>query len=165
MAEPMDDAALERLVESLRRILVGIRRQADAFDLVLAALLDRRLAGGALVRLVDEVEELGRTLTNMANSLPDEVAGAVEPDPIATVKLTVGSTVQIKMSGKQMIGEVVNRNDAIVRVTPVHDDCTSVQVTGIAPGTTHITLTARADSPAVVELIEVIVDGLDPRRN
>lgn len=81
-------------------------------------------------------------------------------DRPTTLTVTVNSTARLQMRGKQVIENVVNEREAIARVAPIIDDPTTVQITGVQPGTTVITLTSRADPPArpVVERVEVIVE-------
>lgn len=93
-------------------------------------------------------------------------AGADAPPPPKpvdrpiTLTVTVNTTARLQMKGKQVIETVVNERESIARILPVQDDPTTVQITGLQPGTTRVTLTSRADAPMkpVVEVIDVIVE-------
>lgn len=54
--------------------------------------------------------------------------------------VTVGQTVRLQMSNKKPISKVFNEKPGIVRVSPITDDPTTIQVTGLAPGIVRITL-------------------------
>ncbi len=54
--------------------------------------------------------------------------------------VTVGQTVRLQMTSKKPIAKVFNDKPLIVRVSPVGDDPTTVQITGLAPGIATITL-------------------------
>ena len=54
--------------------------------------------------------------------------------------VTVGQTVRIQMTSKKPIAKVFNEKPAIVRVSPVADDPTTIQVTGLMPGIVRISL-------------------------
>jgi hypothetical protein len=59
------------------------------------------------------------------------------------IVITVGQTVRLQMSTKKPIAKVFNDRPGIVRVSPVDDDPTTIQVTGLAPGMAHISLIDR----------------------
>jgi len=56
------------------------------------------------------------------------------------IVITVGQTVRLQMSSKKPIAKVFNDKPGIVRVSPVDDDPTTIQVTGLAPGIARISL-------------------------
>jgi pilus assembly protein CpaC len=97
-------------------------------------------------------------------------AGEVAPPPRVdqpakegkrTLTVTVNTTIRLQMKGKQPIETVINERENIARITPVDQEPTMIQITGLQPGTTQLTLTSRADPPrekAVTEYIEVIVE-------
>jgi hypothetical protein len=77
-------------------------------------------------------------------------AGAGEP-AARQVTLTVNGTVRLQMTGKKLIKTVLNERPDVARVSAVMDDPTSVLVTGLAPGTTRITLIAADGAEEVCE--------------
>jgi hypothetical protein len=56
------------------------------------------------------------------------------------IVVTVGQTVRLQMSNQKPISKVFNEKPAIVRVSPVDNDPTTIQITGLAPGIVRITL-------------------------
>jgi len=54
--------------------------------------------------------------------------------------VTVGQTVRIQMTSKKPIAKVFNEKPGVVRVTPVADDPTTIQVTGLMPGIVRLAL-------------------------
>jgi Pilus formation protein N terminal region len=56
------------------------------------------------------------------------------------IVVSVGQTVRLRMSSKKPIAKVFNEKPAIVNISPVDGDPTTIQVTGLSPGIVRITL-------------------------
>jgi hypothetical protein len=70
--------------------------------------------------------------------------GAAEPKLASrSLSLSVGKTIRLQMSKKQVIRTVVVDRDGILRIVPALDDPASVLVTGLAPGKVRVVLTAE----------------------
>lgn len=88
---------------------------------------------------------LGLTVLLAASVVLAQDKPAVNAAKKAEVKkrqftVTVGQTVRLQMTSKKPIAKVFNEKPLIVRVSPVVDDPTTVQVTGLMPGIVTITL-------------------------
>lgn len=104
---------------------------------------------------------LGGAETVRAQNKPvDEVAPPPRLAGSRPLNVPVGSTIPVQMKGKLPIATVVNQKEGVARVTPIANDPNTVQVTGLTPGMTTLTLTSQpeAGKPAVTEIIEVTVE-------
>src|SRR5882724_1416405 len=72
----------------------------------------------------------------------------------AALIVPINGTQRVQMKTGKRIRTVINERDTTARVTEVQGDPSSVLITGLAPGTTKITLT---DIDGKSETIEVIV--------
>jgi pilus assembly protein CpaC len=66
---------------------------------------------------------------------------AAQDAPAPTVIVPINATKTLQMKDKQRIKTVQNQDGNIARVSPIQNDPTSVLVTGLMAGTTHVTLT------------------------
>jgi len=92
---------------------------------------------------------------------PPRVDPGKAADAERNLTVTVGTTTRLQMKGKQVIETVINERENVARITPIEGDATMIQITGLQPGTTQLTLTSRGDPPrekAVTEIIRVIVE-------
>jgi pilus assembly protein CpaC len=90
-------------------------------------------------------------------SLPQTVARAQAPEapPSASALIVpINGTVQIQMSTKKKIQNILNSQPTVARTQPVIGDPTKILVTGLEAGVTHITLT---DEDKKVEELDVVV--------
>jgi hypothetical protein len=62
------------------------------------------------------------------------------PPKSRSVDVAVGRTVLLQMTSKKPIKTVINDNAAVVRVTALPDDPTTVMLTGLAVGVARLTL-------------------------
>src|SRR4051812_6155036 len=76
----------------------------------------------------------------------------VEAPAARQVTVTVNGTVRLRMTGNKLIKTVLNERPDVARVSAVMDDPTSVLVTGLAVGSTRITLIAADGTEEVCEL-------------
>jgi pilus assembly protein CpaC len=86
-------------------------------------------------------------------------APAQQPPPQPAVRgnaltVPINGTQRVQMSTKQPIKTVINEKENVARVRPVQGDPTSLLITGLEPGMTHLTLT---DATGVQESLDVIV--------
>jgi pilus assembly protein CpaC len=90
-------------------------------------------------------------------SLPQTAARAQAPPatPSASALIVpINGTVQIQMSTKKRIANILNSRDSVARTQPVIGDPTKILVTGLEAGVTHITLT---DEDKKVEELDIVV--------
>ncbi len=88
-------------------------------------------------------------------------APAQEPPPppklpplTGTLIVPIGGTQRLQMSKKQVIARAINRNEAVLRVSPVYGDPTTVLLTGLEPGVAVVTL---IDEKNAEESFQIIV--------
>jgi pilus assembly protein CpaC len=89
--------------------------------------------------------------------LPQTAARAQAPPATpgaAALIVPINGTVQIQMSTKKRIANILNSRDIVARTQPVIGDPTKILVTGLEAGVTHITLT---DEDKKVEELDVVV--------
>jgi pilus assembly protein CpaC len=89
------------------------------------------------------------------------LGGAVLAGPVAaqeapppTVLVPINATKKLQMSNKQRIKTVQNQDGNVARISPIQDDPTSVLITGLMAGTTHVALT---DVQNQTEQFDVVV--------
>jgi pilus assembly protein CpaC len=78
-----------------------------------------------------------------------------KPPPLSgTLIVPIGGTQRLQMSKKQVISKAINRNEAVLRVSPVYGDPTTVLLSGLDPGVAVVTL---IDEKNLEENYQVIV--------
>jgi pilus assembly protein CpaC len=85
------------------------------------------------------------------------LAAAQEPakPPVLTGSLIVpiGGTQRLQMSKKQVISKAINRNEAVLRVSPVYGDPTTVLLNGLEPGVAIVTLIDEANKEENYQIV------------
>jgi pilus assembly protein CpaC len=85
------------------------------------------------------------------------LAKAQEPakPPVLAGSLIVpiGGTQRLQMSKKQVIAKAINRNEAVLRVSPVYGDPTTVLLNGLEPGVAVVTLIDEANKEENFQII------------
>jgi pilus assembly protein CpaC len=76
------------------------------------------------------------------------------PQLTGTLIVPIGGTQRLQMTKKQAISKAINRNEAVLRVSPVYGDPTAVLLTGLEPGVAVVTL---IDEAAKEENFQVVV--------
>jgi pilus assembly protein CpaC len=79
---------------------------------------------------------------------------AKPPQLTGSLIVPIGGTQRLQMSKKQAISKAVNRNEAVLRVSPVYGDPTTVLLNGLEPGVAIVTL---IDEAGKEENFQVIV--------
>src|SRR5689334_20142103 len=68
-------------------------------------------------------------------------AQEAKPGPLTgTLSVSIGGTQRLQMTKKQVIARAINASDAVLRVSPVYGDPTTVLLTGLEPGVTRVRL-------------------------
>jgi pilus assembly protein CpaC len=76
------------------------------------------------------------------------------PQMTGTLIVAIGGTQRLQMSKKQVIAKAINRNEAVLRVSPVYGDPTTILLNGLEPGVAVVTL---IDEAGKEENFQVIV--------
>src|SRR5262245_10966358 len=77
---------------------------------------------------------------------PTASAQEAKPVPITgRLIVPIDGTQRLQMTKKQAIKQAINRSEAVLRVSPVYGDPTTVLVTGITPGVAIVTLIDEAN--------------------
>ncbi len=76
------------------------------------------------------------------------------PQFLGTLIVPIGGTQRLQMTKKQVIAKAINRNEAVLRVSPVYGDPTTVLLNGLEPGVAVVTL---IDEAGKEENFQVIV--------
>jgi pilus assembly protein CpaC len=79
---------------------------------------------------------------------------AKPPQLTGTLIVPIGGTQRLQMTKKQVIAKAVNRNEAVLRVSPVYGDPSTVLLSGLEPGVAIVTL---IDEAAKEENFQVVV--------
>ena len=79
---------------------------------------------------------------------------AKPPQVTGTLIVPIGGTQRLQMTKKQVIAKAINRNEAVLRVSPVYGDPTTVLLNGLEPGVAIVTL---IDEAAKEENFQIIV--------
>jgi pilus assembly protein CpaC len=85
------------------------------------------------------------------------VASAQDAKPVpitGRLLVPIDGTQRLQMTKKQVIAKAINRNEAVLRVSAVYGDPTTVLITGLTPGVGIITL---IDEKNVEENFEVLI--------
>src|SRR5579872_5623938 len=76
-------------------------------------------------------------------SLLASAALAQEAKPVlltGRLVVPIDGTQRLQMTRKQIIAKAINRNEAVLRVSAVYGDPTTILITGLTPGVAVITL-------------------------
>jgi pilus assembly protein CpaC len=67
------------------------------------------------------------------------------PQLTGSLVVPIGGTQRLQMAKKQAISKAINRNEAVLRVSPVYGDPTTVLLNGLEPGVAIVTLIDEAN--------------------
>jgi pilus assembly protein CpaC len=85
---------------------------------------------------------------------PTAPAQEAKPGPIAgSLIVPIEGTQRLQMTKKQVIAKAINRNEAVLRVSPVYGDPTTVLLVGLNPGVAVVTLIDEANKEENYQII------------
>jgi hypothetical protein len=124
-------------------------------NIVQAAVRDEKVVAGPgqLDRSTIELTGLapGTTRVTLTDGNGTKEAFDVTVSRPRQLIVSVGQTVRLQMSTKKPIAKVFNEKPAIVRITPLDDDPTTIQITGLSPGIVRIILVDKSGREEIHE--------------